>query len=46
MEILTNLKFIEKVKKGAERLLSTYPQLDVLPGLKKFVEEQLQQVLA
>ena len=46
MEILTNLKFIEKVKKGAERLLSTYPQLDGLPWLKKFVEEQLQQVLA
>ena len=46
MEILTNLKFIEKVKKGAERLLSEYPKLDGLPGLKKFVEEQIQQVLA
>ena len=46
MEILTDLKFIEKVKSWAERLLDHHPKLDGLPGLKKFVEEQIQHLLA
>ena len=46
MEILTDLKFIEKVKSWAERLLDHHPKLDWLPGLKKFVEEQIQHLLA
>lgn len=46
MEILTDLKFIEKVKSWAERLLNHHPKLDWLPGLKKFVEEQIQHLLA
>lgn len=46
MDILTDLKFIEKVKSWAERLLAHHPQLNWLPGLKKFVEEQIQHLLA
>jgi ATP-dependent DNA helicase RecG len=46
MEILTDLKFIEKVKSWAERLLDHHPKLDWLPGLKKFVEEQIHHLLA
>jgi len=46
MEILTDLKFIEKVKSWAERLLEHHPKLDWLPGLKKFVEEQIHHLLA
>ncbi len=46
MEILTDLKFIEKVRSWAERLLEHHPGLDGLPGLKKFVEEQIHHLLA
>lgn len=46
MEILTDLKFIEKVKSGAEWLIAHHPELHDLPGLKKFVEEQIHHLLA
>lgn len=46
MEIMTDISFIEKVKSGALRLLDHYPWLDWLPGLQKFVGDEIQDILA
>ncbi len=46
MEILTNLKFLEQIQEWAKRLLEKYPNLEWLPGLKKYLEEKMGDVLA
>jgi len=44
--ILSDLKFLEKVQEGAAWLLEKYPDLKGLPGLKKYMEEKMGDVLA
>jgi len=44
--ILSDLKFLEKVQEGAVWLLEKYPDLKGLPGLKKYMEEKMGDVLA
>jgi len=46
LEILSDLKFLEKIQEGAKRLLEKYPKLEWLPGLKKYLEEKMGDVLA
>ena len=46
LEILSDLKFLEKIQEGAKRLLEKYPNLEWLPGLKKYLEEKMGDVLA
>lgn len=46
VEILSDLKFIEKIQEGAKWLLEKYPNLEWLPGLKKYLEEKMGDVLA
>ena len=46
LEILSDLKFLEKIQKWAKRLLEKYPKLEWLPGLKKYLEEKMGDVLA
>ncbi len=46
VEILSDLKFIEKIQEGAKWLLEKYPNLKWLPGLKKYLEEKMGDVLA
>jgi len=41
LEILNNLKFMEKVREWAERLLTYYPQLEGLPLLQSYLEEKI-----
>ncbi len=45
IEILGDLKFIEQVRQGAERLLEQHPHLDGLPGLQKYLHEKLGGIL-
>lgn len=46
LEILSDLKFLEKIQEGAKWLLEKYPDLKWLPGLKKYLEEKMGDVLA
>jgi len=46
LEILSDLKFLEKIQEGAKWLLEKYPRLEWLPGLKKYLEEKMGDVLA
>jgi len=46
LEILSDLKFLEKIQEGAKWLLEKYPNLEWLPGLKKYLEEKMGDVLA
>lgn len=46
LEILSDLKFLEKIQEGAKWLLEKYPKLEWLPGLKKYLEEKMGDVLA
>lgn len=46
LEILSDLKFLEKIQEGAKRLLDKYPNLEWLPGLKRYLEEKMGDVLA
>lgn len=46
LEILSDLKFLEKIQKWAKRLMEKYPNLEWLPGLKKYLEEKMGDVLA
>lgn len=46
LEILSDLKFLEKIQEGAKWLLEEYPNLEWLPGLKKYLEEKMGDVLA
>ena len=46
LHILSDLKFLEKVQEGAAWLLEKYPDLKGLPGLKKYMEEKMGDVLA
>ncbi len=46
LEILSDLKFLEKIQEWAKRLLEKYPKLEWLPGLKKYLEEKMGDVLA
>jgi len=46
LEIISDLKFLEKIQEWAKWLLEKYPKLDWLPGLKKYLEEKMGDVLA
>jgi ATP-dependent DNA helicase RecG len=46
LEILSDLKFLEKIQEGAKWLLEKYPRLEWLPWLKKYLEEKMGDVLA
>lgn len=46
LEILSDLKFLEDIQEWAKRLLEKYPKLEWLPGLKKYLEEKMGDVLA
>jgi len=46
LEILSDLKFLEKIQDGAKRLLEKYPKLEGLPGLKRYLEEKMGDILA
>ncbi|MFA7298261.1 MAG: ATP-dependent DNA helicase RecG [Candidatus Absconditabacterales bacterium] len=46
LEILSDLKFLEKIQEGAKWLLEKYPRLEGLSGLKKYLEEKMGDVLA
>lgn len=46
LEILSDLKFLEKIQEWAKRLLEKYPKLEWLPGLKKYLAEKMGDVLA
>lgn len=46
LEILSDLKFLEKIQEWAKRLLEKYPNLEWLPGLKKYLAEKMGDVLA
>lgn len=41
IEILTDISFLEKVQRGAERLLKKYPNLQGLPQLQTFLQEKI-----
>ncbi|MCK9466902.1 MAG: ATP-dependent DNA helicase RecG [Candidatus Absconditabacterales bacterium] len=45
LEILMNMKFIDKVREGAEWLLEKYPGLEGLDLLKKYLDEKIVKVL-
>ncbi len=46
IEILSDLKFIEKVQEWAKRLLENYPKLERLDKLKKYLDEKIGDILA
>lgn len=46
IEILSDLKFLEKVQDGSRRLLKRYPNLDALPALQNFLNEKMGDILA
>lgn len=46
LEILSDLKFLEKIQDAAKWILEKYPDLHWLPGLKKYLEEKMWDVLA
>jgi ATP-dependent DNA helicase RecG len=45
-EIISDLRFIQKVRDGAIQLLDTYPGLEWLPALQKFVEQKMGDMIA
>lgn len=45
-EIIGDLRFIQMVRAGAEWILDYYPHLEWLPGLKKFVEQKMGDMIA
>lgn len=45
LEILSDLKFLEKVQAGAMWLLEKYPNLERLPSLQKFLNEKIGDIL-
>ena len=46
LEILSDLIFLERIQEWAKWLLEKYPKLEWLPGLKKYLEEKMGDVLA
>ena len=46
LEILSDLKFLEKIQDAAKWILEKYPDLNWLPGLKNYLEEKMWDVLA
>ena len=46
IEILSDLKFLEKVQEGAKWILKHYPNLDELPALQNFLNEKMWDILA
>ena len=46
IEILSDLKFLEKVQEWAKRILKRYPNLDELPALQSFLNEKIGDILA
>jgi ATP-dependent DNA helicase RecG len=46
IDILSDLKFIERVQEWAKRLLEKYPKLEGLTRLKKYLEEKTGDILA
>jgi ATP-dependent DNA helicase RecG len=46
LDVMSDLRFLEKVQEGAMWLLKKYPKLEGLPGLQKFLEERIGDVLA
>ncbi len=46
LEILSDLKFLEKIQDAAKWILEKHPHLEELPGLKKYLEEKMGDVLA
>lgn len=46
LEILSDMRFIEKVREWAERLLQHYPNLNWLDWLQKYLNERIWNVLA
>lgn len=46
LEILSDMRFIEKVREWAERLLEKYPKLNWLDWLQKYLNERIGNVLA
>ena len=46
LEILSDMRFIEKVREWAERLLQHYPNLNWLDWLQKYLNEKIWNVLA
>lgn len=46
IEVLSDLTFLEKVQKGAYRLLDHYPHLEGLPHLHKFLDEKIGDIMA
>ncbi|MDO4713751.1 MAG: hypothetical protein Q4B28_03780 [bacterium] len=46
IEVLSDLTFLEKVQKGAYRLLDHYPNLEGLPQLQSFLHEKIGDIMA
>lgn len=46
IEILSDLKFLEKVQEWAKWILKHHPDLNELPGLQKFLNEKIWDILA
>lgn len=46
LEVMSDLRFLEKVQEWAMWLLKRYPKLEGLPGLQKFMQEKIGDVLA
>lgn len=46
IEVLSDLTFLEKVQKGAYRLLNRYPNLEGLPQIQKFLDEKIWDIIA
>ena len=46
IEILSDLKFLEKVQEWARRILKHYPDLGELPALQNFLNEKIGDILA
>ena len=46
LEVMSDLRFLEKVQEGAMWLLKKYPHLEGLPWLQKFMDEKIGDVLA
>ena len=46
IEILTDMRFLEKVQDGALRLLGKYPNLEGLPSLQHFLDDKIGDILA
>lgn len=46
LELLSDLDFVQQVRKWALWLLKKYPKLEWLPGLQKFLDEKIGDVMA